>query len=55
MTTEDLWREVVTSLITVIVITAIVAFIFAVIYPIEKRKGNLLLGEIIKNILKKLV
>jgi heme/copper-type cytochrome/quinol oxidase subunit 2 len=55
MTIQDLWREIVVSLLTVAVITAIVAFIFVVIYPFEKRKGNLRLGEIIKNLLKKLV
>ena len=55
MTHEDLWREFVVSLITVIVVTTIVVFIFAAIYPSEKRKGNLRIREIIKNILKKLV
>jgi hypothetical protein len=55
MTLEDLCREIVVSLIPFIVITLIVAFIFAVIYPSEKQKGNLRLGEIIKNLLKKLV
>ena len=55
VTREDLRKEFVVSLITFIVVTIIVAFIFAVIYPSEKRKGNLRLGEIIKNALKKLI
>ncbi len=38
----------------VVVITAIVAVIFPFLYRAEKRKGNLRLSEIIKNVLKKL-
>jgi hypothetical protein len=55
MIPENFWSEFKVSLITIIVVTTIVMFIFAVIYPIEKRKGNLRTGEIIKNILKKSV
>ncbi|HEX8370231.1 MAG TPA: hypothetical protein VF604_16910 [Pyrinomonadaceae bacterium] len=47
--------EIEASLITIVVVTIIVAFIFSFIYRIEKRKGNLRLSEIIKNVLKKLV
>ncbi|MDQ3798849.1 MAG: hypothetical protein M3384_05320 [Acidobacteriota bacterium] len=38
----------------IVVITAIVAVIFPFLYRAEKRKGNLRLGDIIKNVLKKL-
>ena len=47
--------EIKASVIGILVIGAIVAFIFSFLYRVEKRKGNLRLGEIIKNVLKKLV
>lgn len=50
-----LLTEICASLITVVVVTAIVAIIFPFICRREKRKGNLRVGEIIKNLLKKLV
>jgi hypothetical protein len=55
MISQELWSEIIVSLLTIIFISVIVVLIFVVIYPIEKRKGNLRIGEIIKNLLKKLV
>lgn len=43
-----------TCCLGVVVIIAIVAVIFPFLHRAEKRKGNFRLGEIIKNVLKKL-
>ena len=43
------------SCLGVFILIVIVAFIFSFLYGVEKRKGNLRLGEIIKNVFKKLV